>query len=84
MVLAAIAIFWSKYSKKYMKDWFESLRNFIKRDSLWNYAIYYAIDQVFAFFVLPGASYWYMALAFFLQDFWKAFLIVLLSKKPKN
>lgn len=81
IIVALLFILWKIFGVEIIKKILNYLQKSVDERSFSSYIFYILICFVFTCFIIPGASYFYIGLSFFMKNFWEPFFIIFLSKK---
>lgn len=80
IILVIIFVLWRIFGLQILKDLVNYLEKKVQERSIFSYFFYILVCCCFSWFLIPGASYFYVALSFFMKNFWEPFFIIFLSK----
>ena len=79
IVILILFLVLREYSVPLIKQMLRSLSDFTASKSILCFTFYSIIESIFSCIILPGAVYVDIAIAYFMKDFWAAFLLLFLS-----
>lgn len=74
-----VTIYWHSHSKQIIATIFKTVHQLVTADKWYSYTIFFAIEFIFSWVLIPGAMYFDIALAYFMKDFWKPFWIIFIG-----
>jgi hypothetical protein len=74
-----ITNYWHSHSKQIATKFFDVVHKLVNANTWYSYTIFFLIEFMFSWLLIPGATYFDIALAYFMKDFWRPFWIIFLG-----
>lgn len=81
IVIVSLGIFvvWKVYGFSALTYLFNLIQKTVEERSIWSYLFYFGMICCFSWLIIPGGSYFFMALSFFMKNFLEPFSIIFLG-----